>query len=84
MVDKEGSLKEISDKLDAINETLKKAFVKKDPKKNEEEKRRIEKMKETIDKDRRTLLGLYHSQTQTHAGYLIALIFGFLTHLREK
>jgi hypothetical protein len=37
MTDKEGSLKEISEKLEAINETLKKAFVEsKEPKKNEE------------------------------------------------
>ena len=38
MTDKEGSLKEISDKLEAINETLKKAFVEsKEPKKNDNE-----------------------------------------------
>ena len=32
-----------------------------------------------IDEDRRTLLKIYHSQVQTHAGYLIAVIIGFLT-----
>ena len=36
MTDKEGSLKEISDKLEAINGTLKEAFLK--PKKNEDKK----------------------------------------------
>jgi hypothetical protein len=37
MTDKEGSLKKISDKLDAINETLKKAFAESnEPKKNED------------------------------------------------
>jgi hypothetical protein len=35
MTDKEGSLKEISDKLEEINDTLKKAFLK-EPEKNEE------------------------------------------------
>ena len=46
MTDKEGSLKDISDKLDAINETIKRAFVEsKEPKKNEEKEYQLEMLK---------------------------------------
>jgi hypothetical protein len=69
------SLNKTNEEIEAItkiNETIEKGFIKK----------RVEEPKEkheTIEADRRTLLKLYHSNTQTHAGYLIAIIIGFLT-----
>ena len=72
MTDKEGSLKEISDKLENINETLKKAFLK------ETEKNGEGKAETPVDV-LSALLDFYADRASSFASLFVASIFGLVT-----